>query len=176
LTYLDRLKEALETIGHGTLATVVGRYYAMDRDKRWERIKLAYDAIVDGVAETKVTGLQGFRDAVEACYEKGETDEFLKPIVLEGGKGTIKDGDTIVFFNYRSDRMRELSSALGILPTPFEVSHVPKDLSITSMTQYKADFPFKLIFPAQTMDNVLAEWLGKQNVPQCHVCSYVLTL
>ncbi|KAJ3284083.1 hypothetical protein HDU79_008512 [Rhizoclosmatium sp. JEL0117] len=169
VTYLERLKEKVDELNYGTLATIVGRYYAMDRDKRWERVKLAYDALVLGTGETKCTTFQSFIDAVKTCYTRDETDEFLKPIVLEEAKGTIQDGDTVVFFNYRSDRMRELSSALGIAPQPFECEKMPKDLSITTMTQYKSDFPFANIFPPQKMDNVLAEHLGKLSVPQCHI-------
>ncbi|KAI8615471.1 metalloenzyme [Chytriomyces sp. MP71] len=169
VTYLERLKAKVDEISYGTLATIVGRYYAMDRDKRWERVKLAYDALTLGKGVTQCTSFDSFVDAVKACYVRDETDEFLKPIVLEGAKGTINDGDTVLFFNYRSDRMRELSSALGIQPMPFEAEKVPKDLSITTMTQYKADFPFANIFPPQKMDNVLAEWLGKLRVPQCHI-------
>ncbi|KAJ3389120.1 hypothetical protein HDU84_009124 [Entophlyctis sp. JEL0112] len=157
-------------VTYGTLATVVGRYYAMDRDKRWERVKIAYDALVLGTAETQCAdNVDAFVSAVHERYERNETDEFLKPIVLEGGSGRIEDGDTVVFFNYRSDRMRELSMALGIKPTPFEVEKVPENLSITTTTQYKADFPFANIFPPQKMDNVLAEWLGKHGIPQCHI-------
>jgi len=104
---------------------------------------------------------------IEACYEAGETDEFLKPIILSE-EGRIKDGDTLFFFNFRSDRMREIVQTLGISPPPFE-TEVPKDLLITSMTQYKSDFPFPVAFPPQTMDNVLAEWLSKNDIPQVHV-------
>ncbi|KAJ3326732.1 hypothetical protein HDU76_012688 [Blyttiomyces sp. JEL0837] len=170
VTYLNQLKEVMvDKLKYGSLATVVGRYYAMDRDKRWERVKVAYDAVVEGDSDIKAADFDEFVKAVETAYARDETDEFLKPIVLEGGKGAIKDGDTLVFFNYRSDRMRELSSAIGILPTPFEVKRVPQDISITSMTQYKSDFPFALIFPPQKMDNVLGEWLGKKSIPQCHI-------
>ncbi|KAJ3234123.1 hypothetical protein HDU78_006016 [Chytriomyces hyalinus] len=167
--YLESLKSKVDEIGYGTLATIVGRYYAMDRDKRWERVKLAYDALVLGKGETKCTTFDSFIDTVKECYAHDVTDEFLKPIVLDESAGVIQDGDTVIFFNYRSDRMRELSSALGIAPPPFEVEKVPKDLSITTMTQYKADFPFANIFPPQKMDNVLAEWLGKLRIPQCHI-------
>ncbi|KAJ3217982.1 hypothetical protein HDU67_006882 [Dinochytrium kinnereticum] len=171
ITYLERLREHVEKIGYGTLATIVGRYYAMDRDKRWERVKVAYDAVVEGVSsqDVYVDGFDGFKTAIETAYAKDETDEFLKPIVLAKAAGAIKDGDTLVFFNFRSDRMRELSSAIGILPTPFAVPRVPQNVTITTMTQYKADFPFAPIFPPQKMDNVLAEWLGKHEVPQVHI-------
>ena len=100
----------------------------MDRDKRWERIKIAFDAIVEGESDCKVGNLEDFTTAIENAYARNETDEFLKPIVIDGAKGAIQDGDTVVFFNYRSDRMRELSAALGILPTPFDAKRIPKDI------------------------------------------------
>ncbi|KAJ3067185.1 hypothetical protein HDU98_009617, partial [Podochytrium sp. JEL0797] len=168
-TYLEQLKVKLDALHYGTLATVVGRYYAMDRDKRWERVKLAYDAIVLGAGEKECATTQSFIDAVKECYTRDITDEFLKPLVLPNAQGTIQDNDTVIFFNYRSDRMRELSAALGIAPCPFEAEKIPKNLNITTMTQYKADYPFACVFPPQKMDNVLAEWLGKKAIPQCHI-------
>ncbi|KAI9361153.1 metalloenzyme [Zopfochytrium polystomum] len=175
--YLKTLQQyTQETLGgYGTLATVVGRYYAMDRDKRWERVKIAVDALLQGPAApvlnaTVAPDYDAFAAAVEASYARDETDEFLKPIVASDARGTLRDGDTVVCFNYRSDRMREITAALGISPAPYPVGeHLPKDLEITTMTQYKADYPFKVIFPPQTMDNVLAEWLAAKSVPQCHV-------
>lgn len=91
----------------------------------------------------------------------------MKPIIVDE-QGLIGDNDTIFCFNYRSDRMREISAVLGIHPAPMEV-HLPKNLHITTMTQYKGDYPFPVAFPAQSMTNVLAEWLAKKGVPQCHV-------
>ncbi|KAJ3304511.1 hypothetical protein HDV03_002720 [Kappamyces sp. JEL0829] len=162
--YLETLLNKLKEFQYGSVATITGRYYAMDRDKRWERIQIAFEALVQGKGEASSNPL----DTINARYEQGETDEFLKPIVVDA-EGTIKDGDTLITFNFRSDRMRELAQALGISPTPFETAVVPKNIEIISMTRYKSDFPFKVIFPAQTMDNVLAEWLGKLQVPQSHI-------
>ncbi|RUS33515.1 2,3-bisphosphoglycerate-independent phosphoglycerate mutase, partial [Jimgerdemannia flammicorona] len=194
--YLRELIDEIKKIGYGELATIVGRYYAMDRDKRWERVGKAVDGLVRGEGEKSHDAIK----IVEERYEAGETDEFLKPIILSE-EGRIKDGtalrqnliaypehaaysfdqvpnhaqcspptdgDTLFFFNFRSDRMREIASAFGIKPPPFE-TEIPKDLHITSMTQYKSDFPFPVAFPPQTMDNVLAEWLAKNEVPQVHV-------
>lgn len=137
----------------------------MDRDKRWERVEVAYNALVSGEGEVSSNLLE----TIAARYEAGETDEFLKPIIAAGVEGSIKDDDTIITFNFRSDRMREISMALGVSPPPFQLKNPPKNIEIISMTQYKADFPFKNIFPPQTMDNVLAEWLGKKGVPQSHI-------
>lgn len=161
--YIKQLLEAIEKLQYGTLATIVGRYYAMDRDKRWERVQVAFEGLTEGKGEKADDAIK----AVEARYEQGETDEFLKPIILSD-EGRIKDDDTIFFFNFRSDRAREMSQALGVSPCPFD-SKVPKNLELTTMTQYKSDFPFNVAFPAQTMDNVLAEWLAKNDVPQMHV-------
>lgn len=131
---------------YGELATVVGRYYAMDRDKRWERIEIA----VDGGEGEKLGEGKCAVDEIKANYEKDYTDEFLKPIIINGDAGRIKgafvfsisllshslcarsltiysDGDTLFFFNYRSDRMRELVTVLGLPEKPMEVT-VPKDL------------------------------------------------
>jgi 2,3-bisphosphoglycerate-independent phosphoglycerate mutase len=121
--YLTQLQSHIDSIGHGKIATIIGRYYAMDRDKRWERVKLAYDCLVSGIGEV-------FADpfaAIQARYDNGENDEFLKPIII-APEGTINDGDTIICFNYRSDRMREISQALGVPPLPFESEKVPKDI------------------------------------------------
>lgn len=155
----------LQELNYGKVATIIGRYYAMDRDKRWERIEIAYNALLCGEGEISSDLL----DTVKARYNSGETDEFLKPIIASGVEGSIGDDDTLVAFNFRSDRMREICQALGISPAPFNLKYAPKNIEIITMTQYKAGFPFKNIFPPQTMDNVLAEWLGKKNIPQSHI-------
>ncbi|KAJ3045870.1 2,3-bisphosphoglycerate-independent phosphoglycerate mutase [Rhizophlyctis rosea] len=162
--YMKDLLDHIASISYGEVATVVGRYYAMDRDKRWERVKIAYDGLVAGEGEHVTDVLK----AIEDRYAKDETDEFLKPIIV-GDEGRISDNDTLIFFNFRSDRMREINQALGVAPIPFEPKKQPKDIHITTMTQYKGDFPFPLIFPPQSMDNVLADWLGKQKVAQSHI-------
>ena len=162
LGYMKVLLDYMTDIGYGKVASVVGRYYAMDRDKRWERIKVCYEMLVQGKGERTKDILK----TIEQRYENDETDEFLKPIIVDE-QGIIKDDDTLIFFNYRSDRMRELTSNLGI-ELEFETSIVPKNIELVTMTRYKSDYPFKVLFPAQSMDNVLAEWLGKQKVLQAH--------
>ncbi|KAK3836384.1 MAG: 2,3-bisphosphoglycerate-independent phosphoglycerate mutase [Linnemannia elongata] len=161
--YMKQLVEKTESINYGKIATICGRYYAMDRDKRWERVKIAVDGLVSGEGEKASDPVQ----AIEDNYKEDITDEFLKPIIIND-QGLIGDNDTIFCFNYRSDRMREISSVLGIAPAPMEVK-LPKNLHITTMSQYKGDFPFPVAFPAQSMTNVLAEWLAKKKVAQCHV-------
>ncbi|KAG7440103.1 cofactor-independent phosphoglycerate mutase [Guyanagaster necrorhizus] len=163
--YCQQLLDFMKKEDYGELATIVGRYYAMDRDKRWERIKIAIDGLVGGVGET---ASETSVAAIKANYEKDVTDEFLKPIIVNGDAGRIKDGDSLFFFNYRSDRMREIVSVFGLPDKPMEVT-IPKDLSITTMSRYNVEFPFHVAFPPQTMTNVLAEWLSKHDIKQAHI-------
>ena len=144
--FVQELIDFTKDIGYGEIATVIGRYYAMDRDKRWERIKIAIDGLVQGEGEKVEGGQEGLVKAIEGNYKKDVTDEFLKPIIVNGDEGRIKgefgrmidatsakyyhvclDGDTIFCFNYRSDRMREIASVLGLPNKPMEVT-LPKDL------------------------------------------------
>ncbi|KAG6891622.1 hypothetical protein C0992_001307 [Termitomyces sp. T32_za158] len=165
--YCQELLDFLKKEEYGELATIVGRYYAMDRDKRWERVKIAVDGLVKGEGEDG-KGAEGVVDVIKANYEKDITDEFLKPIIVNGDEGRIKEGDTLFLFNYRSDRMREIATILGRLDKPMEVE-VPENLDITTMSRYNAEFPFKIAFPPQAMTNVLAEWLSKHGVKQAHI-------
>ncbi|KAJ1746476.1 hypothetical protein LPJ79_005853 [Coemansia sp. RSA 1821] len=161
--YLKELLEAMKEMQYGTLATIVGRYYAMDRDKRWERVQVAFDAMTKGQGEKTDDPVK----TVEERYAKDETDEFLKPIVVDTA-GLVKDNDSMFFFDFRSDRMREITQAFGVKPTPFD-SRVPEGLHIATMTQYKSEYSFPVAFPPQKMTDVLAEWLAKKDVPQVHI-------
>ncbi|RHZ54314.1 hypothetical protein Glove_428g85 [Diversispora epigaea] len=161
--YLEQLQKAIDDFNYGQVSTITGRYYAMDRDKRWERIKIAVDALTLGIGEKSQDPL----NTIHERFSNDETDEFLKPIIVSE-EGLIKEGDTLFFFNYRSDRMREIVQTFGISPPPFDIE-IPKNISITTMTRYKTEFPFPVAFPPQAMDNVLAEWLAKNKIPQCHV-------
>ncbi|KIK06336.1 hypothetical protein K443DRAFT_276907 [Laccaria amethystina LaAM-08-1] len=163
--YAQQLLDFTKKENYGELATVIGRYYAMDRDKRWERVKVAIDGLVGGVGE-KVE--EDVIKTIEVNYKKDVTDEFLKPIIVNGDEGRIKDGDTLFFFNYRSDRMREIASVFGLPDKPMEVD-IPKDLGITTMSTYNSEFPFPVAFPPQPMTNVLAEWLAKEGIKQAHI-------
>ncbi|KAF9523942.1 phosphoglycerate mutase [Crepidotus variabilis] len=166
--YAQELLDFIKKLGYGEIATVIGRYYAMDRDKRWERVKIAIDGLVKGEGEKVQDGQEGVVKAIEANYEKDVTDEFLRPIIVNGDEGRIKDEDTLFFFNYRSDRMREISSVFGLPDKPMEVT-IPQDLHISTMSRYNAEFPFAVAFPPQAMTNVLAEWLAKQKTKQAHI-------
>ncbi|KAJ7589652.1 phosphoglycerate mutase [Mycena floridula] len=162
--YCQDLLDFMKKEEYGELATIIGRYYAMDRDKRWERIKIAVDGLVGGAGEKADNAV----DAIKGNYEKDVTDEFLKPIIVNGDEGRIKDDDTIFFFNYRSDRMREIATVLGLPDKPMEVE-VPKNLSITTMSRYNSEYPFPVAFPPQAMTNVLAETLASAGIKQAHI-------
>ena len=146
-------KSDLRELPFERLATVVGRYWAMDRDKRWERTQRAYDAIVAG-AGTKTTDPVA---AVEASYEAGVTDEFIEPIVVEGTP-RLEPGDTVIFFNFRPDRARQLTRLL--LDDHFDV---------TTMTRYAADLDTPVVFGEQEVSETIAEVLSKHELSQLHV-------
>jgi len=159
---LDKTKE----LGIGQVATVVGRYYAMDRDKRWDRVEIAMKGIITGEGEDSTDPVK----TIEERYSKGENDEFLKPIIVGGKEARVKDDDTLFFFNYRSDRVREITQLIGDVDrSPRPDFPYPKDLHITTMTQYKLDYPFPIAFEPQHMGDVLAEWLSKKGIKQNHV-------
>ena len=159
LTYLGRLREPLERAG-ARIATVSGRYYAMDRDKRWDRVARAYQALVFSA------GLHAgsAEEAVEAAYARGETDEFIQPTVLmdnEEPVGPIRDGDAVVFFNFRAGRARQLTRAL----TEEEFSDFPRPrpprLRFVGFTEYKKEFGLPAAFPPQELTRILADvWAG----------------
>jgi len=161
-TLLAKMKE----LGTGKIATVVGRYYIMDRDKRWDRVEVGMKGVVLGEGEESNDPLK----TIEERYEAGETDEFLKPIIVNGKDARLQDDDTLFFFNYRSDRVREITQLLGDVDrSPKPDFPYPKNISVTTMTRYNPAYTFPVAFPPQHMGNVLAEWLGKQGVKQCHV-------
>ncbi|TPX18196.1 uncharacterized protein E0L32_002705 [Thyridium curvatum] len=163
--YMQELQDKIKELGIGQIATVVGRYYAMDRDKRWERIEIAMKGLVQGEGEASEDPVK----TVKERYEKGETDEFLKPIIVGGDEGRLKDDDTVFFFNYRSDRVRQITQLLGDVDRSPRPDFAYPKIKLVTMTQYKVDYPFEIAFKPQHMGNVLAEWLGKQEVEQVHV-------
>lgn len=163
--YMQELVDTIKEIGVGEIATVVGRYYAMDRDKRWDRVELALKGLVLGEGEESTDPVQ----TVKERYEKGENDEFLKPIIVGGKESRIQDGDEVFFFNYRSDRVRQITQLLGDVDRSPKPDFPYPKIHLVTMTQYKVDYPFEIAFEPQRMDNVLAEWLGKQEVKQVHI-------
>jgi 2,3-bisphosphoglycerate-independent phosphoglycerate mutase len=162
LGYMQALVKAAEASDDATsvrIATVSGRYFAMDRDRRWPRTELAYRAMVNGVGHTAPDPATAIRSA----YDAGKTDEFMEPVVIvenEKPIATIRDGDSVIGFNYRSDRMRQIVRAL-IDPAfdGFDVSARP-EVTVTSLTQYDKTFDIPIAFPPQSMARILAETLS----------------
>ncbi|WOO84711.1 2,3-bisphosphoglycerate-independent phosphoglycerate mutase [Vanrija pseudolonga] len=162
--YVQQLLDYIKEISIGELVTFVGRYYAMDRDKRWERVKVAVDALVDGVGEKADDPVK----AIEQSYENGVTDEFVKPLIFGDDSTRIHVNDTVFTFNYRSDRMRELVTLLAFEDKPIDLQ-IPKGLNITTMSRYNPEWTLPVAFPPVSMDNVLAEWLAKEGLTQSHI-------
>lgn len=158
---VGKLQRDIERVGGGRtqIASLTGRYFAMDRDKRWDRVRLAYDAMVHGTGGAFADPVAG----IQAAYERGETDEFIKPIVVtrnDAPVATMRDGDAAFFFNYRSDRMRQIVGALAVAGFDgFPVADGP-ELFAATMTQYDQTFPFALAFPPFSMARILAEVLS----------------
>jgi len=166
--YLKDLNNHIaKTTGH--IATIVGRYYAMDRDKRWERVKLAYDVMVHGTGEKTTDALK----AVEKSYVAGVTDEFIKPIVAVDAKGqpltTIKDGDVVLCFNFRTDRGREITMALTQQDYPEQNMH-KLNLHYVTLTNYDDSFVgVNVIFDKDNLVNTLGEIISKTGKRQIRI-------
>lgn len=166
LTYVKRLERKINNYKIGRIATISGRFYAMDRDNRWDRIEKAYQAIVLGTGEMAASP----EKAVEAAYANDLSDEFIKPTVIHS-KGKINDNDAVIFFNLRSDRPRELSKVL-VQPnfSGFKREKWLKNLYFVTMTEYEEDLPVTgVIFPPQNVKMCLTETLSKNNKRQFHL-------
>ena len=150
----------------GVVASIIGRYYAMDRDKRWERVKVAYDLLVNGIGE-KATDMVA---AVNESYANEVTDEFIKPISNSTVDGTIKEGDAVIFFNYRNDRAKELTIALTQNDIPEAGMKTIPGLQYYCMTPYDASFTgVHILFDKENVNNTLGEYLSKLGKSQLHI-------
>jgi 2,3-bisphosphoglycerate-independent phosphoglycerate mutase len=167
LTYLAEVQGYMDDLGIGRYGVISGRYYAMDRDTRWDRVQLAYDAMVHG---------EGFfaldaPAAVEAAYKRGETDEFVRPtIVAPELPCRVKDGDVCLFFNFRPDRARELTRAFFEEEfAEFDRGAHPPRVDFVTMTQYKKEFPLPVAFRQEAPTHVLADVLAEHGLRQLHI-------
>ncbi len=166
--FIEQLEKHLAA-STGRIATVVGRYYAMDRDKRWERVKVAYDALVDGIGEHAAD----MAAAVQKSYDADVTDEFIKPIVRvdADGKpvGTIRPNDVVIFFNYRNDRAKELTVVLTQEDMPEAGMHT-LPLYYCCMTPYDAKFTgLHILFDKENVPDTIGEWVSKQGLKQLRI-------
>lgn len=169
LGFLDALEAKIAEVGVGRMATVSGRYYAMDRDKRWERTRQAWEALVKRQGEHAATA----REAIQQSHAQGVTDEFILPTVLDGGDAdaglAIKPGDAILFYNFRADRMRQIVQGFAIKGHDgFSEADFLDDLTLVTMTVYEDDLPVDVLFDKQILNNTLAEVLSAQGKQQYH--------
>ncbi len=160
----------MQQLGAGKIASIGGRYYGMDRDKRWERVQAAYDLFTLGKSEFHA---EDAKVALEAAYARGETDEFVKPTAIYGVNEqpiTVKDDDAIVFMNFRSDRGREISYAF-IDPqfSGFKREFVPKLTSYVTMTEYAADLKAQVAYPSEDLTNIFGEVVAKNDLTQLRI-------
>jgi len=189
-TYLKQVAQKIKDIGIGTIATVVGRYFAMDRDKRFERVQVAYDALVSGVGEES----NNYLATIATRHSQGQNDEFIKPIIMQGTP-RIVDNDAVIFFNYRIDRPRELTRALTLsdndfakhgesfdpylvryhhthLIEPTQPSHIfprpnrPNNLCFVTMTEYEKNLPVEIAFPPEFVEMPLSRIIALSGLRQ----------
>jgi 2,3-bisphosphoglycerate-independent phosphoglycerate mutase len=166
--FIEQLEEHLKTTG-GKIASIIGRYYAMDRDKRWERVKVAYDLLTSG----KGKQAECMPAAIRESYAEGITDEFIKPIVhTENGKpvAVIEEGDVVIFFNYRNDRAKELTVVLTQRDMPEAGMKTIPGLHYFCMTPYDANFKgLHVLFDKDNVNNTLGEYLSALGKTQLHI-------
>lgn len=163
MTFLQPIEDELKKYGLPPIATVSGRYYAMDRDNRWDRIEKAYNALLLGEGEHASSA----KEAVEQSYAKGDNDEFVLPTVIGGEESRIHDNDSIIFWNFRPDRARELTKAVNFENFDgFERKAVRKNICYVCMTQYDETFTFPVAFGKERMANILGDVLEANGIKQ----------
>lgn len=163
---IELLDATFARLGKGRIASVIGRYFAMDRDNRWDRVEQAYRLIVDGAAEYRATSAV---DGLNAAYARGESDEFVKATAI-GEAVRVEDGDAVVFMNFRADRARELTRTF-VEPDfkEFQRTRVPQLAGFVMLTQYAASIPAPAAFAPEALTNVLGEYLAKNGKTQLRI-------
>lgn len=168
--YIKRLEGLFEELGVGQIASIIGRYYAMDRDHRWPRIKAAYDVIAHGKSEFTATSAMA---GVDAAYARGEKDEFIKATSIHAEDQpaiTMNDGDSLIFMNFRSDRARQITRPF-IEPgfNEFDLLGQPKIAGFVSLTEYKSDFDVQIAFPPERLRNVFGSYISDLGLRQLRI-------
>lgn len=163
MTFLQPIEDELKKYGLPPIATVSGRYYAMDRDNRWDRVEKAYNALLLGEGEHASSA----EEAVEKSYAKGENDEFVLPTIIDGENSRIQDNDSVIFWNFRPDRAREISKAVTFENFDgFERKAVRKNLCYVTMTDYDETFTFPVAFGKEKLENILGDVLEANGIKQ----------
>ncbi|MBK9131830.1 MAG: 2,3-bisphosphoglycerate-independent phosphoglycerate mutase [Gammaproteobacteria bacterium] len=168
--YLEGVEQVFRDAGAGCVASIVGRYYAMDRDQRWERTRLAYDLIAAGRADYRAGSA---REALDMAYARGETDEFVKPTLVAAADRTpvrVEDGDVILFMNFRADRARQLTRAFTDPAfDAFERTARPRLGEFVCLTEYSKDFTVPVAFPSSTIRNGFGEYIAARGLRQLRI-------
>ena len=163
--FIEQLQTKCAEAGNANIASIIGRFYAMDRDKRWERVKIAYDLLISGEGKQATNLLEAMQDS----YDEGVTDEFIKPINNNTVDGTIKEGDVVIFFNYRNDRAKELTIVLTQQDMPEQDMKTIPGLQYYCMTPYDASFTgVHILFPKENVMNTLGEYISSKGLKQLH--------
>lgn len=162
--YLEKVESKLKEYGLPPVATVSGRYYAMDRDNRWDRVEKAYNCLLFGEGEKALSAIEGVKNS----YQKDQNDEFVLPTMIGNDeKSRINDNDSIIFFNFRPDRARELTKAIKFISfNGFERRVIRKNIYFVTMTQYDETFDFPIAFPPQKLINILGDVLDSHGIKQ----------
>jgi len=170
IEFIEQLEKYLEQINTGQIASIVGRFWAMDRDTRWDRVEKAYQLYTRGTGTRYDSAIA----AVQAAYEAGKTDEFISPMIINSKttdcKGTIKDGDGLIFFNFRADRAKEITTAFT--QDTFNEFNRPDKLKLAqyvSMTQYDEGFRFPAVFGPQYLNDIFGQILSQNNLSQLRI-------
>ena len=169
--FIADLQKYMDEVGVGAIASIIGRYYAMDRDKHWDRIKLAYDLLVHGKGRQVSDMVEG----VQSCYdshteEHKNTDEFMEPLVNSNVDGCIKEGDVVIFFNFRSDRAKELTIVLTQEDMTEQGMQIIPNLQYYCMTPYDDTFTgVHILFPKDNLQNTLGEYISSKGLKQLHI-------
>ena len=164
--FIQQVTDHCAQVPGASIASVIGRFYAMDRDKRWERVKVAYDLLIKAEGKQATDMVQ----AMQESYDEGVTDEFVKPINNSTVDGTIKEGDVVIFFNYRNDRAKEITMVLTQQDMPEAGMHTIKNLQYYCMTPYDASFKgVHILFDKENVQNTLGEYLSSLGKKQLHI-------
>ncbi len=167
---LEKLQAHFARSGSGQIASVIGRYYAMDRDKRWDRVEQAYNLLTQGAAQYQATDAV---TALQMAYSRDENDEFVKATAIltpQGQSVQMQDGDALIFMNFRADRARQFSRAFTDDNfNGFARQHRPVLSRFVMLTEYAADIPAPCAYPPESLNNVLGEWLAKQHKTQLRI-------
>ena len=166
-TYLERLQNVIDSIGKGQIVSMIGRFYAMDRDQRWNRVEEAYNLIAEGKHQFHADTTS---HALAMAYERGETDEFVKATSIGHNAVRVNDGDSIIFMNFRSDRARELTQCF--IASDFDGFPIHRHINLSdyvTLTEYKKEFTAPIAFPNEKMRNILGEYLSSLGKTQLRI-------